>query len=80
MAPDTALLLAASLSLARVKNDESGNFRLVKTGTHNEARDDVAAALVLAAGAFERAARAPGFSFVSVPLDGGNIQTYGGAE
>ena len=55
-AADSRLLCAASLSAAMVRNDESGNTRLVKRGTNNEARDDVAAALVLAAGAFQRAA------------------------
>ena len=47
-------LLAASLSVARVKNDESGGTRLVKMGFNNTARDDVAAALVLAAGKYQR--------------------------
>ena len=48
-------LLAASLSAARVENDTSGNTRMIKRKSNNEARDDVAAALVLSAGAFERA-------------------------
>ena len=43
-------LLAASLSVAMVKNDDAGNVRLVKKGSHNQSRYDVAAALVLAAG------------------------------
>ena len=47
-------LLAASLSVARVKNDDAGGTRLVKRGFNNEARDDVAAALVLAAGKYQR--------------------------
>ena len=47
-------LLAASLSVARVKNDDAGGTRLVKRGFNNQARDDVAAALVLAAGKFSR--------------------------
>ena len=47
-------LLAASLSEAMVQNDDQGNVRLVKRSQHNRARDDVAAALVLAAGAFMR--------------------------
>ena len=38
-----------------VKNDDQGNVRLVKKGTNNTGRDDVAAALVLAAGALSRA-------------------------
>ena len=48
------LLLAASLSAAMVKNDDQGNVRLSKRGTNNQARDDVAAALVLGAGALAR--------------------------
>ena len=51
---DSRLLLATSLSRARVLNDDAGSVRLVKHGTNNTARDDVAAALVLAAGAVER--------------------------
>lgn len=47
-------LLSASLAVAIVKNDDQGNVRLIKRGGHNKARDDVAAALVLAAGAFMR--------------------------
>ena len=50
-------LLAASLSAAMVKNDDAGSFRLVKKGFNNRARDDVASALVLAAGLFERTAQ-----------------------
>ena len=50
-------LLAASLSAAMVKNDDAGSFRLIKKGFNNKARDDVAAALVLAAGLFERTAQ-----------------------
>ena len=38
-------LLAASLSVATVKNDDQGNTRLQKSGFNNTARDDVAAAL-----------------------------------
>ena len=48
-------LLTASLAAAMVKNDDQGSVRLVKKGTHNTGRDDVAAALVLAAGALSRA-------------------------
>ena len=55
--PDSRLLLAASLAVARVKNDDQGNTRLSKRGTDNAARDDVAAALTLAAGAYQRAER-----------------------
>ena len=52
-------LITASLAVAVVKNDDQGSVRLVKSGTHNTARDDVAAALLLAAGALERSLRAP---------------------
>ena len=52
-------LLIASLSVAFIKSDDQGNTRLAKDGKHNKARDDVAAALLLAAGAFERASAAP---------------------
>ena len=52
-------LLIASLSAAFIKNDDQGNTRLTKDGKHNKARDDVAAALLLSTGAFERASAAP---------------------
>ena len=48
-------LLTASLAAALVANDDAGNARLIKRGSNNTARDDVAAALVLAAGALDRA-------------------------
>ena len=48
-------LLIASLSVAAVKNDDAGSMRLVKQDTsNNTARDDVAAALTLAAGSLGR--------------------------
>lgn len=47
-------LLTASLAVAMVKNDDAGNVRMVKKSSANLARDDVASALVLAAGAVER--------------------------
>ena len=48
-------LLVASLSVAAVKNDDAGSMRLVKMdGYNNTARDDVAAALTLAAGSLGR--------------------------
>ena len=47
-------LLSASLAVAMVANDDAGNVRMRKRGTNNEARDDVAAAAVLAAGSFVR--------------------------
>ena len=48
--PSSRLLVAASLAQAQVVNDDAGNTRLVKKGTGNTGRDDVAAALTLAAG------------------------------
>ena len=52
-------LLAASLSVAIVKSDDAGSVRLVKKSSDNSARDDVAAALVLAAGAHAREPSGP---------------------
>ena len=56
VAPDSRALIAASLAVATVKNDDGGSVRLVKRGSRNQARDDVASALTLAAGEFERMA------------------------
>ena len=63
-------LLAASLAVATVKNDDQGSTRLVKRDTNNTARDDVAAAFILAAGEFERAASS-GAGFVVTQRDFG---------
>ena len=53
--PESRALILASLAVAKVKNDEQGSYRLVKRDPkNNTARDDVAAALVLAAGAMSR--------------------------
>ena len=52
-------LLAASLAVAMVRNDDQGNTRLTKKASNNTARDDVAAALVLGAGVFQRARAQP---------------------
>ena len=60
VAPESRPLLAASLAAAQVKTDEQGSIRMVKAGTNNCGRDDVAAALVLAAGALSRAPRPTG--------------------
>ena len=48
-------LLIASLAAAFVKNDDQGNTRLSKRNNDQKARDDVAAALTLAAGGWGRA-------------------------
>ena len=53
VAENSRLLIAASLAVATVQNDNAGNHRLVKS-KNNTARDDVAAALTLSAGAHER--------------------------
>ena len=50
---DSRLLLTASVAASRVENDSSGNTRLLKQN-NNVGRDDVAAALTLAAGETER--------------------------
>ena len=55
---DSRLLIAASLQAAVVKSDDQGSTRLVKS-KNNTARDDVAAAMVLAAGAYQRTTRRP---------------------
>ena len=47
-------LVRASLAVSEVRSDESGCVKLIKRGQNNTARDDVAAALTLAAGALAR--------------------------
>ncbi len=58
VATDDRVLVAASLAVSTIKNDDQGSFRLVKS-QNNTARDDVAAALALAAGAHARDAAKP---------------------
>ena len=58
-ARDARGLLRASLAVATVRHDDSGNTRLVKGSADGAARDDVAAALLLAAGALSRRPAAP---------------------
>ena len=57
--PGSRNLLMVSMSAAYVENDNAGNSRLIKKSSDNKARDDVAAAAVLASGAFERESKAP---------------------
>ena len=52
--PEARALFRASLEVAQVKSDDSGNTRLEKRGSNNTARDDVAAALTLGVGALAR--------------------------
>ena len=59
VAEGSRALMAASLAVAMVKSDDAGSVRLVKRASDNSARDDVAAALVLAAGALSRAPTGP---------------------
>ena len=47
-------LLTASLAVSVAASDDAGNVRLIKKGFNNRARDDVAAALVLACGEIAR--------------------------
>ena len=59
VAPGSRALLVASLSAALVQNDDSGSFRMVKASSNSTGRDDVAAALTLSAGAWERSLSGP---------------------
>ena len=71
IAPGSRPLLAASLSASRVANDDAGNVRLKKS-SQNLARDDVAAALILACGEWARRYRneKPPAHFAFAPSDG----------
>ena len=53
-APDSKLLIETSLGRSKVKNDDAGNVVMVKHGSNNTGRDDVSAALVMAAGGYAR--------------------------
>ena len=55
LAPLSRALIKASLTVCRVRNDDQGSARLVKRGTNNTGRDDMAHAMTLAAGAWKRA-------------------------
>ena len=59
VAPGSRELLTWSLSVARVKHDDSGNSKLVKGDNNNRSRDDVAQAFLLAGGALDRERRRP---------------------
>ena len=64
IARESAPLLRYSLGCSRVEQDTSGNCRLVKSGSNNTGRDDVAHGLALAAGWVHRngAPRAPSYA------------------
>ncbi len=53
------MLLTASLAVASVKSDDAGSIRPVKQASNNCSRDDIAIALMLAAGEWERRNRKP---------------------
>ena len=59
LATSSRALIEPSLAVSRVKNDDAGNTRLEKRSSNNTGRDDVAVALVLAAGGFARATSRP---------------------
>ena len=63
-------LLGASLSVCRVLTDDGGSVRLRKSAD-NKARDDVGAALILAAGEWARRVRttAPEFHYQPPPVE-----------
>ncbi|MCY3671326.1 MAG: hypothetical protein OXH14_09630, partial [Alphaproteobacteria bacterium] len=74
MPRDSVLLVLESLIAAKVKNDDQGNTRLVKADpANNTGRNDVAAALTLAAGAWERERTRPPpeFSFIRIGYEEG---------
>ena len=69
MPRDSILLVLESLVAASVRNDDQGNTRLAKRDpSNNTGRDDVAVALTLAAGAYERdrTRPAPDFTFFHI--------------
>ena len=53
--PGSRALVEASLAVSEVRTNEDGVSKLIKRGARNAARDDVSAALCLAAGARKRA-------------------------
>ena len=57
IAAESRALLSASLATAKIESNTSGNTRLTKRGTNNCGRDDVVAALILAAGRHTRRRR-----------------------
>ena len=67
---DSRLLLTASLRVAMVEADKSGNLRMIKRTNGNTSRDDVAYALHLAAGEKARQDSKPKRTFRSLGLVG----------
>ena len=55
VAENSRPLVAASIAVTTIKSDDQGNTRIIKGSTHNTCRDDVAVALALLAGAYQRA-------------------------
>ena len=56
---DSRTLLTASLRVAAIENDQSGNSRMIKKTNGNTSRDDVAYALHLCAGGWDREMNRP---------------------
>ena len=54
VAENSRSLIGASLAVALIRNDDAGSMRLIKRGSNNQARDDVAQAMTLAAGSYAR--------------------------
>ncbi len=57
--PESIRLLTHSIKVALIKPDTKGCYVMVKRGSHNQARDDVAVALTAAAGFWEKEYRCP---------------------
>ncbi len=72
MERDFARLILESVAAATVQNDDQGSCRLRKS-PNNRARDDVAAALTLAAGLYERMGAIDAPVHLHAPPDGGEI-------
>ena len=81
LAQDDRALVAASLAVSTIKNDDAGSFRMIKS-SNNTARDDVAAALALVAGAYARdeskpkRARVSGHGVTNPAVDTDGNQRY----
>ena len=73
VAPGSRSLIGASLAVSTVKNDDAGNVRLTKSG-QNTARDDVSAALILAAGEWSRRRHIEGQKMIYAFAVGGSSE------
>ena len=64
--PEAAHVLSVSLASTGIERDTSGNMRLSRDSSGHRRRDDLAAALVLAAGEYQRRARRPKRAYKSM--------------